>query len=134
MLHCNRLAAALILSLGFNTAHAYGGNHSTGSSCEKPIFSAFQPAVNKYLQSFTEFSFVTSANTVPTSIGVTISVGENKIHYSAKELQIKPLKNGHLVVKGKLDRPLEFGFARLSVTAHSKPGCETTEGYLIRIH
>ncbi|MDD4915986.1 MAG: hypothetical protein PHW13_13225 [Methylococcales bacterium] len=131
---CYSIASVVLLALNFETAHAYGGDHSSGSSCKKPVFSQFQPAVNKYLQSFTEFSFIASENTIPTSIVVNVSFGEHKFHFTAKELVIKPLKNGHLAVKGKMERPLEHGFARVSMTAHSKPGCEHSEGYLVRIY
>jgi hypothetical protein len=129
-------AATVLLSLNLNTAQAIGGEHSTGSSCVKPIFSQIQPALNKYLQSFSEFSFVTTENTSPTSIVVTVTFGESDIKYifTSKELSIKALKNGHLIVKGKIDRPMEHGFVRLSMSAHSKPGCEHTEGYLLRVY
>ena len=128
-----KVSAIILLGLSVNTAHAYGSNHGSGH-CDKPVFSEFQPAVNKYLQSFSEFSFVASSNTSPTSINVNVSVGDNKYHFTSKELQITPQKSGRLEVKGKMDRPVEHGFARLSVTAHSKPGCENTDGLLIRIH
>ena len=133
MINSFRIGAAILLCLGLNVAHAYGGNQSSGH-CDKPVYYDFQPAVNKYLQSFSEFSFVVSGNTVPNSIEVNISFGENKFHFGHKDLQITPLKNGRLAVSGKMDRPVGHGFARLSVTAHSKPGCELTDGYLVRIY
>lgn len=127
------IVAAILFSLSANVVHAYGSNQSS-SHCDKPIFSEFQPATNKYTQSFSEFSLLASSNTSPTSISVNVSAGDIKYHFTAKELQIKPSKNGHLEVKGKLVRPIEHGFARVSVTAHSKPGCDKTDGYLVRIH
>lgn len=127
-----KIATATLLSLSVGAAHAYTSGQSS-SHCDKPSFSEFQPAANKYLQSFDEFSLVASSNTTPTSIEVTVSAGQAKYHFSAKQLQITPQNSGRLVVKGKLERPLQHGFVRLSVTAHSKPGCEKTEGYLIRI-
>jgi len=127
-----RITTAAILSLSANAAHAYGSDQSS-HHCEKPMFSEFQPAPNKYLQSFSEFSLVASANTAPTSIVINVSAGETKYHFTSKELQITPQKSGRLEIKGKMDRPIEHGFIRLSVTAHSKPTCEKTEGYLIRI-
>lgn len=127
-----RIAAATLLSLSVNAAHAYGGSQSS-HHCEKPMFSEFQPAANKYLQSFTEFSLLASANTTQTSIAVNVSAGEAKYHFGSKDLQITQQPSGRLEIKGKMDRPIEHGFIRLSVTAHSKPGCEKTEGYLIRI-
>lgn len=133
MLSRFNITAGLLLCLGINTAYAYSSNQGS-HSCEKPIFSQFKPAVNKYTQSFSEFSFQTSANTVPTSINVNISVGTNKYHFTSKELDITTLNNGHLEVKGKMDRPVEHGFARLSVTAHIKPSCDVTDGILIRIY
>ncbi|QPK63199.1 hypothetical protein IVG45_20725 [Methylomonas sp. LL1] len=123
---------AVLLSLQIDAAHAYGSG-SSSSSCVKPTFSEFQPATNKYLQSFREFSFVASSNTVPTSVEVNISTGQTKEHFSAKQLEITPQKSGRLEVTGKLDRPFQHGFVRISVTAHSKPGCEKTDGYLIRV-
>jgi|APLak6261667961_1056064.scaffolds.fasta_scaffold21664_2 uncharacterized alpha/beta hydrolase family protein len=127
-----RISAAILLSLSANAVYAYGSGQSS-SSCDKPVFSEFQPATNKYTQSLSEFSFVTSSNTTPASINVNVSAGANKYHFSSKELQITPQKNGHLEVKGKLDRPIEHGFVRISITAHIKPGCDKTDGYLVRI-
>lgn len=127
-----KLFLVISLSTSFGNAFAYGTGQSS-HSCEKPIFSAFQPAANKYLQSFNEFSFVTTGNTAPTSIAVSVSVVDNKFHFTHKDLVITTLKNGHLAVKGKLGKPVEHGFARIDFTAHIKPGCDKTEGYLIRI-
>lgn len=121
-----------VLSLQAGAVYAYGSS-SSSSSCDKPSFSEFQPAANKYLQSFREFSFVASSNTTPSSIIVNISAGPLKEHFDAKQLQITPQNSGRLVVKGKLSRPFQHGFARISVTAHSKPGCEKTDGQLIRV-
>lgn len=126
------ITAAVLLSLPFDAAVAYGAN-SSSSSCDKPSFSEFQPSANKYLQNFREFSFVASSNTTPASIEVNISAGSMKEHLDAKQLEITPQKSGRLEVKGKLNKPFQHGFARISVTAHSKPGCEKTDGYLIRV-
>lgn len=127
-----RIAIAGALCVGVTSAHAYGSGPSSGH-CEKPVFSEFQPATNKYIQSLSEFSMVASSNTTPTSIEVNVSAGQNKYHFSHKELEIKPEANGRLGISGKLPRPLGHGFVRISVTAHSKPGCEKTDGYLVRI-
>ncbi len=133
MKSCFSIAAVICLCLSANAAHAYGSTPSS-HHCDKPIFSDFQPSVNKYLQSFSEFSFLASANTTPLSINVNLSLSGSKIHFGPKDLIITSHSNGRLEIKGKLDRPVEGGFARLSVTAHSTPGCEVTDGYLIRIH
>ncbi len=127
-----RIATATLLTLSMNTAYPYGTGPSS-SHCDKPVFSEFQPAANKYLQSFNEFSFVASSNTTPTSIEVNISAGQTKYHLTHKDLEITLQKSGRLAVTDKLHRPIEHGFVRLSITAHSKPGCEKTDGYLIRI-
>ena len=124
---------AMLLSLAAHTAFAYGGSSSSSSSCEKPHFSEFQPSANKYLQHLREFSFVASANTSPSSIEVNISAGQYKEHISAKQLEITPQPSGRLEVKGKLNHPFQHGFARISVTARSKPGCEKTDGFLVRV-
>lgn len=121
-----------LLSLAANTAFAYGGG-SSSSSCEKPNFSEFQPSANKYLQNLREFSFVASSNTSPGSIEVNISAGQYKEHITAKQLEITPQPSGRLEVKGKLNQPFQHGFARISVTAHSKPGCDKTDGFLVRV-
>jgi len=126
------LSAALMLLTGVDTALAYGSS-SSASSCHKPVFSEFQPAPNKYIQSFREFSFIASSNTVHTSLQVTVSAGQNKEHFSAKQLEVTQKKSGQFEVEGKIDRPFQHGFVRVSVTAHSKPGCEQTEGYLLRV-
>jgi hypothetical protein len=133
MKRLNQISATLCLSLGLSIAHAYGGNQSS-SHCEKPIFSEFQPATNKYTQSFIEFSFIASSNTTSSSINVNVSAGNINYHFTPKELQIMPRKSGQVEVKAKLPRAIEHGFARVSVTAHSKVGCEKTDGYLVRIH
>lgn len=132
---CFRLITAILLFSGMNSAFAYGTSKST-HSCDKPLFSAFQPAANKYLQSFSEFSFITTGNAVESSIAIHLSFNgsENKMEFDSKELQITKLKNGHLVIKGKLDKPFEHGFVRIDMYAHSKPGCETHEGYLARVY
>ncbi len=127
-----QVSAALLLWVSMDTAHAYG-NDSSSKHCEKPMFTEFQPAANKYTQSFTEFSFTASANTTPSSIVVHVSAGNNKVDLDSKQLQITPLPGGRFEVKGKLNRPIEHGFVRVSATAHSKPGCDNTQGYLIRI-
>lgn len=126
------MAVTLFVAMHIDHAYAYGSG-SSSNSCHKPQFSEFQPAANKYLQSLREFSFVASSNTVASSIEVNVSIGQTKQHFSAKELEITPRRSGQLEVSGKLDRPFQHGFARISVTAHSKPGCEHTEGYLIRV-
>lgn len=127
-----RTIAASLLLLSAQSAHAYNSS-SSSSHCDKPIFSDFQPAANKYLQSFNEFSFIASANTTPTSLEASISSGQNKYHFGHKELKIEMMKSGRYEVTGRLPRPLGHGFIRLSFTAHSKPGCNSTEGYLLRI-
>lgn len=128
-----RAAIAILLCLSGTAAHAYGSS-SSSQHCDKPVFSDFQPATNKYLQSFSEFSLVASANTTFTSIVVNVSAGETKYHFTHKELQITQQPSGRMEIKGKVDRPIEGGFARVSITAHSKPGCEKTDGFLVRIH
>ncbi|WAR44424.1 hypothetical protein [Methylomonas rapida] len=126
------IAAALLFGANIDAVHAYG-NGSSSSKCVKPTFSEFQPSANKYLQSFREFSFVASANTTPTSIEVNVSAGQYKQHIGAKELEITSKPSGQFEVTGKIDRPFQHGFIHISLTAHSKPGCEKTEGYLIRV-
>ena len=128
-----KIAAALCLSLSVNLAYAYGSG-SSSSHCDKPVFSDFKPSANKYLQSFDEFSVVASGNTAATSIVVDLGLGENKIHFGNHDLDITTRKTGQLDIKGRLERPISGGFVRFSVTAHSKPGCEKTDGILIRIH
>lgn len=124
--------AALLLGLAVNNVYAYGSG-SSSSSCEKPNFSEFQPSANKYLQNLREFSFVASSNTTPSSIEVNVSAGQYKEHITAKQLEINPQASGKLEVKGKLNQPFQHGFARISVTAHSKPGCDKTDGFLVRV-
>lgn len=126
------IIAAAVLSLRIDAVYAYGSS-SSSKSCDKPSFSEFQPAANKYVQSFREFSFVASSNTTPGSVEVNISAGPVKEHFSAKQLEITPQASDRLVVKGKLSKPFQHGFARISVTAHSKPGCEKTDGHLLRV-
>lgn len=126
------ITTAIVLSLAANTVFAYGSG-SSSSSCDKPHFYEFQPSANKYLQNLREFSFVASANTSPGSIEVHISAGQYKEKISAKQLEITPQPNGRLEVKGKLSQPFQHGFARISVTAHSKPGCDNTDGFLVRV-
>ena len=133
MTRYTKFAAVICLSLSVNLAYAYGSG-SSSHSCDKPVFSDFKPAVNKYLQSFDEFSVVASANTAATSIVVDLGLGEKKIHFDNHDLEITTRKTGQLDIKGKLERPISGGFVRFSVTAHSKPGCEKTDGVLIRIH
>ncbi len=126
-------AAALLLCLGCSSAYAY--NSSQGShSCDKPVYSDFQPSPSKYTQSFSEFSFVVSSNTNPHSIHVEISTGGGKIVFTPNDLVINNRANGQFEVRGRLDRAMEHGFARVNITAHSKPNCEKTDGFLVRVH
>lgn len=125
--------AAALLTMTVGSAHAYGNNAGTGHHCDKPQFSDFQPAANKYLQSFNEFSFIASSNTVPTSLEATISAAGSKFHFGHKDLRIEPMKSGRFEVTGRLPKPLGHGFIRLDFKAHSKPSCETSFGYLLRI-
>lgn len=130
---CFLSIAAILFALHVNTASAYAGAPAS-THCDRPLFTSFRPAPNKYTQSFNEFSVIASANTTPSSVVMHISVAGNKYEFTAKELTITQLKNGHYEIKGKMNRPVENGFARVSVTAHSKPGCERTDGVLIRIY
>ena len=123
---------AVLLCLQFDAAFAYGSS-SSSSSCKKPSFSEFKPSANKYLQSFREFSFTASSDTSPSSIEVDISAGSTKEHFTSKQLAITPQASGRLDVKGKLNKPFQHGFARISVKAHSKPGCDHSDGVLIRV-
>lgn len=125
---------AIISGLMLGTASAYAYSSSPSSShCEKPAFSEFQPAANKYLQSLSEFSFTATSHTTAASIEVSVTAGPIKYHLTHKDLDIDTQKSGRLSVSGKLPRPIEKGFARINITAHSKPGCEKTDGYLVRI-
>lgn len=127
------IASILSLSLLSNVAFAYGSGNTATHGCHKPVFTEYQPATNKYTQSFREFSLVASSNTAPTSIEVNVSIGSAKFHFANKDLVIIPRMNGQYEVKGKLDRIVEHGFARISVSAHSRPECHHTDGYLVRI-
>ena len=122
-----------LLICGMPSAYAYNSGQSS-SHCDKPIFSEFQPAANKYTQSLTEFSMMASSNTVASSVHVKVSLGERVIEFGPHDLDIKTQKSGRLEISGKLERPIEHGFVRISVTAHSKPTCEKTDGFLVRIH
>ena len=124
-------AVALILA-SLNPAYAYNSGQSSGH-CDKPVFSDFQPATNKYTQSLSEFSMTASSNTVPSSVHVKLHFGEREFNFGPHDLEINVLKSGRLEISGKLDRPIEHGFVRISVTGHSKPSCEKTDGFLVRI-
>ena len=126
------LGTVVLLLAGMQSAYAYNSGQSSGH-CDKPIFSEFQPAANKYTQSLNEFSMVASANTVPSSIQVKVHYGDRELNFGPHDLEINVLKSGRLEISGKLDRPIEHGFARISVTGHSKPSCEKTDGILVRI-
>ncbi len=128
-----KTALAIVCALATQHAHTYGSSSSSSSSCNYPRFSEFQPSPNKYLQNLREFSFLASANTTPSSVEANVSAGSVKEHFTAKQLTITPLNSGQLEVVGKLTRPFQHGFARISVKAHSKPGCEKTDGFLVRV-
>lgn len=124
------LLTAIFLLL--NSTHVLADNKGP-SHCDKPFFTEFQPAANKYTQMLTEFSMTASSNTNPESIHVTVVFGENEFHFGPKELKIEKEPSGRYDITGKLMRPLAHGFARINVTAHSKPGCEKQDGFLVRI-
>lgn len=131
---CVSAIGVLMLAHG-GLVMAYGSQGGGGSSnCDKPKFADFQPAPNKYTQSLTEFSFEASSNTTPTSIVVTIVAGNRELEMTAKDLDISVLRSGRLEVTGRIRPAIEHGFARINVVAHSKPGCEQHDGFLVRIH
>lgn len=126
------MSVLALLAFGSTTAQAYNSGQSS-SHCDKPVFSEFQPAANKYTQSLSEFSMVASANTVPSSVHVKVHFADKEFNFGPHDLEITPQKSGRLEISGKLERPIEHGFVRISVTGHSKPTCEKTDGFLVRI-
>lgn len=127
------LQIGLILgsSLFLNNAFAYGGGSS--KTCEKPSFSQFQPAPDAAVASFGDFSFSASPNTSAPSLTVSISAGNVKHAFTAKDLQITELKSGALQIKGHIPNPIREGFVRLNIAAKSKRGCDKADGYLIKL-
>jgi hypothetical protein len=127
------LHSAIVGLLAVYGACAYADN-TAGHHCDRPKFTNFEPPMNKYTQSFGEFSFEASANTVPASIVVTVTVGGKQRQWTAKDLDIDELRSGRWEITGKIYPPVGSGFARVDVQAHSKPGCEHHDGFLVRVH
>ena len=122
------------LSMCLIAAQAYATADENLNNCDKPIFSEFQPSPNKYNQSFNEFSLVASPNTLANSISVEVALGTGRLHFGQKDLVIMPRSNGYLEIKGRLNRPIEHGFAKITVTAKSSEGCAKSDGFFVRVH
>jgi hypothetical protein len=115
----------LILILVNGACWAYGSS-SSSSACAKPKFSDFVPAENTEVASGSNFSFTASANTISSSIKVTVKDQPVKIDVTTK-------KTGNFEVNGTLPASLKGVFARIAIDAVAQNNCKGGGGWLVKI-
>jgi hypothetical protein len=108
------------------TCWAYGGGGSSSKACEKAKFSNFVPAENSQVAAGSEFSFIASKNTLPTTIKVSVKDQPATIKIDKKS-------DSTFAVSGKLPASVKGGFARISINADAQSNCKGTGGWLVKI-
>ena len=117
----------IFVTLGFsNYALAYGGSGVTNKkACNKPGLSKFTPAHLTVVAAETNFSFLASATTNPSSIEV-------KVKKQAVDITINKIQSGYSV-SGKLPASLQNTYARIEITATGTNNCQGNGGWLLKI-
>jgi hypothetical protein len=117
----------LALTIVANTSWAYGGGSSSSSkSCEKAKFSNFVPPEKSEVAAGSDFSFIASKNTLPTTIKVTVKDQQATIKVEKKN-------DGTFAVTGKLPASVKGAFARISINADAQSNCNGTGGWLVKV-
>jgi hypothetical protein len=123
----DKVLCILALSLVANTAWAYGGGSSSSKSCDKAKFSNYVPAENSDVAPGSEFSFIASKNTLPTTIKVTVKGQPAKINVAKKN-------NDTFEVTGKLPASIKGTFARIAIDADAQNNCNGgAGGWLVKV-
>ena len=115
----------LMLMIAASNVWAYGSSSSNKKACNKPKFSEFTPVNNAQIAAKSAFSFLTSSNTNPESIIVTIK--DQPI-----AVTITP-KNQGFQVSGTLPDTIKGSFARINITADGPNQCKGNTGWLVKI-
>jgi hypothetical protein len=117
------VAVALMIP-GVVWAYGEGGGGSNAVACSAK-FSKFTPASNSEVAPKSEFSFVASATTTPTSIKVTIK------DFSVPVAVTQKSDGFH--VTGKFPEALKGTFAKIRITAKGANQCEVNDGWLVKV-
>ncbi len=121
-----QIIIALIFTVFSSTGWAYGGGPSKSTkACTKPKFSEFKPAHLAEVSPGSEFSFVASSITSPSSVSVEVK----KIPV---EVSINKSGSGYLI-KGKLPESLQNDYARVTINAKSTSKCAGSGGWLLKV-
>ncbi|MCK5664140.1 MAG: hypothetical protein KAI17_11675 [Thiotrichaceae bacterium] len=120
----NKLIMIFLLSIFSVNALAYGSS-SSKKVCKKPKFTQFSPPHLAAVAPESEFSFLTSALTNPTSIEV-------RVKKQLVEVSIEKMNNGYSVT-GKLPSSLQDTYARIDIKAKGTNNCKANDGWLLNI-
>lgn len=115
-----------VLMIFTSTCWAYGGGSSSSKACDKPKFTDFTPAENTQVAAGSDFSFIASKNTYPTTIKVTVK-GE------AATVKVDKKNDSTFEVSGKLPASAKGGFARIAINADAQSNCKGSGGWLVKI-
>lgn len=121
--------ASFLLILTAPLAYAYGdgGSNTSSSSCRTVKFYKESPAPKAEIPELSNFSFVVSSDTNPSTIEVEIR--DQKGKYKVTE---QP--DGSFLVEGKIPKPItEEKYARIDIFATTKSGCSSHRYYLVKI-
>ncbi len=119
-----KLLMIFILTSFSTNSLAYGSSSST-NSCKKPKFSQFTPAHLSAVAAESEFSFLASSITSPSTIIVNIKK-------QPVEVSIKKVKLGYSI-SGSLPESLRGTFARVDIKATGTNKCKGSDGWLLKI-
>ena len=112
-----------MLMIATSNFWAYGSSNK--KACKKPNFSEFTPVNNAQIATKSAFSVITSSNTNPESIIVTIK--DQPI-----AVTITP-KNQGFQVSGTLPDTIKGGFARINITADGPNQRKGNTAWLVKI-
>ena len=109
-----------------STCWAYGGGSSSSKACDKPKFTNFVPAENTQVAAGSDFSFIASKNTYPTTIKVTVKgqVADTKVDKKS---------DGTFAISGKLPASAKGDFARIAIAADAQNNCKGAGGWLVKV-
>lgn len=115
-----------VLMMVTSTSWAYGSSSSSSKACAKPEFTNFVPAENAEVATGSTFSFIASANTLPSTIKVTVKG-------LPATLKVTPRNEGSSLVSGTIPSSLKGIYARIAITADGQNNCKGDGGWLVKI-
>jgi len=119
----NVLIAFILICFATNVS-AYGSS-SSKKACTKPKFTEFTPPHLSVVGTQSEFSFLASSLTDPTTLKV-----------DAKKQPVKVIinkSNKGYSVTGKLPATLQSTYARINIEATGTNKCQAKDGWLLKI-